>query len=398
MIAIIGMLMLSLGCPDLDINSMFGGFGFGGAPVQRDDPVLKQTQGLGVTQFDISAGAVAPETQFFIGVLVRNHLSGDSAEDVSVTLMNLNPFKILDCGGVQDPNEIRPSSCVSTYLYEDTNLPFREHYVKEMLPAEDLEFDWTLVSPTEQEIANMYYTHPIYYRMEYLYKTTAYLGIPIIENTEYARRRSAGDELPSGSITETAGEIKFRSTTSVPIRYASRQPIDVTLTMVLQNQGEGFPSYEKWNPLLNQTGILVIIQYPLTDVNPEPRILDFGWIDMLNLTDNEGTDLDGIPYDSITNPEEDSERLVKLGYFNNDLTAGEIDDFIQELYPSLNGERNYVFRIVRPQNVIDGVQLTLPLKLNEGIFVPVKTLPFNIFTAYKYILTGSTSVNVIPIR
>jgi len=78
------LLVFSLGCS-----------GFGGGSV--NETKLEDTQGLGIIG-TLQIEELNPGLDGYISLTVRNNLGGEGSKDVYVSLDNVEPFKIFECG------------------------------------------------------------------------------------------------------------------------------------------------------------------------------------------------------------------------------------------------------------------------------------------------------------
>jgi len=326
---------------------------------KKEEKILIPTQGLGVTSFNLAVNEIAMDTYNYVLMTVRNNAEGAQAKGIKVSLQNVEPFTLYECGVEHtDPSEKRNYLC--NQFYNDYNIPYKAHYVDRMRPNEELQFFWNIKAPSKQLLANMYYTHTIYYLLEYDYTSTTTQTIFLISQNEFLTRSQEGTLQITSQTSSSPGEIKLTSTTQQPVIYTENDPngVSFTLSFQIQNTGEGIakPGDE----------IVIAIKKPplgpggVTFTNPG----DYGWKSYYELSDLFDERFPGFEYPELNNVKSD-----------------------------------LMVRTLKSDQINQPYLITLPLKFDStGVFEPQKILTFTVYISYTYQKEGSTLLSVYPIR
>jgi len=244
-----------------------------GTQYSANETKLDINSGLGVVG-NIKIDELNPGLSGYVSLTVRNNLGGHEAKDVKVTLDNVRPFKILECGKIMDPTDIRPTGCAGV-LEKDEGLPVKERRTDKLLPGQEIDVYWMLKAPTQEEISNIGLRHPIYYNVEYSYVTDFHENIFMMSQQEQIRRKQAGEPLTlSGESGMTAGELRFSGSTQQPIVYFFSQkpgsgneaPFEFALSYLIENKGQGLPLSD----------LAIILEYP-EGINVSSQTSTYGW-------------------------------------------------------------------------------------------------------------------------
>ena len=368
----LGLVVLSLGCL---------------TPEPTNETKLEVTEGIGVVG-TLNIDKISPGLDGYVSLVIRNNLEGENAKDLIISLDNVKPFGIFECGGVQDPDIPRPSTCTG-FLDLDDTLAFRQHGTSRVFPGEELEVYWRLRAPSKDEISDIALEHPIYYDIEYSYRTSFNENIVFMSKQEIIRRRQLGEEWRiTGSSGMGAGEIRIEGTTDQPQTFFFAYPDDISasesnftffLSYNVENKGDGFPISD----------MVVIVEYPkgktYNSVLPVADLEEYGWYNWLNFTENCTTG-DG-PRENCGNWAKGvigEDDWQKVGETNKDnLIARKVsrDEFV-ELFPI-----NIPF-------VLTSAELTELKQRN----IPLKIYTFKIYTMYRYFTEGKEYITVYPLR
>ncbi|MCK4715026.1 MAG: hypothetical protein KAT35_05585, partial [Candidatus Aenigmarchaeota archaeon] len=346
-----------------------------------EETELYTFQGLGVTQYGLpvlGAGApigvevVAAGSDAYISLILRNNAEGSEATNIKVSLQNIEPFQVRECGSVYGPTENRATSGGVPNEYcppyqEDGGYPYSTHFVSRMFPDEEIEYFWTLRAPESEKIGNMYYEQKIYYTVEFHYKVSMYQSLMAMTQAEFTRRSSEGKAV-TGTSETTNGEIRIRSTTNEPVRYSADSSEGQSLLM----------EYEISN--INPAGI----------PKPESKVI-------LSLT---------VPDSYVSIPSDIGDWEWTLASHPSCTVSGQsCSDWLESEYEITN--TNIVDRTIIKEinayilrDVNDEYTIYAPLELESGILPSVLSLPFYVRASYDYLLDGqglgSTTLGVEP--
>ncbi len=328
-----------------------------------------------------------PGLSGYVSLTVRSNFEGAGSSDVRISLDNINPFLILECGeewGKEALDEKRPENCFGQ-LDQDEFLPIRTRGTSRIFPGEEIEVFWRIRAPSKDEISDIALRHPLYYNVEYIYSVNFRQNIIFMSQEEMIRRRERGEDyVMTGETRSTAGEIRFSGATRQPIYYSFDYPaggppetrsFDFVLSYSVENRGKGFPISD----------IVLIMTYPKEDgvYYNEDILRDYGWHTGLNdLTCHDGNE-EGV----------DCENWLKEDVFEEDewrrIVAGD----------------NVLFRVVDRRDFIDRFNIHTPLIITSDRMnvlrdrnIPIEIHSFNVYAAYRYYIEGKEYINVYPLR
>jgi len=319
-----------------------------------EETKLEEFEGLGILQFGmptrpgvptVEVEKVTPNSSAYLSLILRNNAEGSIARDIVVSLDNLEPFMIMECGEVYEPSSERTGEpCYS--FYDDEGLPYRSHGLKVLNPDEEVEFFWVLRSPTKEEIGNMYYEHEIYATVEYHYHTSIYMGIAAMTFQEYSSRKASGLPL-TATKTASAGAIRVFSNTIEPVTYVQGSTgQNFVLSFKVINQGKGIPK--------PGSKVRITLEY--------------------------------------------DDRVVELlGESPMEEAGDAVKDWFQQEYGKPMGKLLYMD--LDPINLMseEGYTVNIPFNLRE-LSPNYQTIPFYVRVSYDYQIEESTKVGVIPIK
>jgi hypothetical protein len=352
------------------------------APTSTEETVLYSFQGLGVLSFGLPvipgqspAGSIQitpPEGDAYISLLVRNNAEGDYASDIIVRLENVEPFKIKECHVEQNPSDFRDDDENCAPYSEDGGLMYSEHRLGEMYPDQEVEFFWTLIAPSESEIAGMFYDHVIYYAVEYNYKVTSSQIVYAMTQAEKTSRLN-DDKPVSGSMSTTSGEVRFTSNFNEPIIYSTGQSSGQDLAL----------KYKIYNS--NADGTIK----PGTKMNVT-----------VTLPGEQGstTAYAQIPDDTFLN----SYHWYKLNT-NTQMTNWFTEEFLSDT-PATERQGiidRTIYREIEAEFVREtGSEFTfyVPVRLKEQIVPTSLSLPFYLRASYRYLLDCKTASECAQLR
>lgn len=316
---------------------------------------------IGITRID----ELRPGLAGSFLITVRSNLEGVGASNVTISLENVRPFRIVECGDVLEPNEIR--TC-SGQLDSDENLPVRSRRTSKMFPGEEIDVFWRLQAPSAEEIFNIALRHPIYYIIEYDYKVSFMETVAFMSQEESFRRREAGEGTLEGSSGITAGELKISSITRQPVLYTFQEdvteykPYDFILSYSIENVGKGFPISDLSLIMIYEDGV-----GPIKDVTCE----EYGWCVM----------------------KEEEEELFKEIFEDDDWEE------IKE------NENNLLVKRINSTEMMDFFNVFIPMEITDEEMetlsrrrTPIKIYSFNMYGAYRYYIEGKDYIDVFPIK
>ncbi len=73
----------------------------------KTESKLKSNEGVGALEFRVGTTTLLPAGQEYVELVIRNNALGDDAKNIVVSLDNVAPFKIVECGGAYEPNTYR---------------------------------------------------------------------------------------------------------------------------------------------------------------------------------------------------------------------------------------------------------------------------------------------------
>ncbi len=318
------------------------------SPIQS---TTSPSEGITVQEFKPVVSKMFVNTYNYILFSIKNNVKGSSAKGIEVSLENLEPFKVYECGKDHAPDEVRTTIC--NQFFNDVDLPYNTHFVDRMLPNEELQFFWNIHAPSSYEIGNMPYTHTIYYVLKYNYTTEITQSIVVITQEEYLNKNKEGKVTLVGKTLSSPGELKLISKTQQPIIYLPGGKTDFALEFKLSNKGDGIVS--------PGTDIIIGLQKdPRTSVKSGE---EYGW--------------------------------VKYG----DNALSKLFDFFFPLeeYPSIDRKNLWVYRIPSSEFLNNEYSLVLPVEYDAAnTYEPQSILTFNVYISYTYMKEGQTKISVYP--
>jgi hypothetical protein len=239
---------------------------------------LEPTQDLGILRKGFVRGEIPIDSIVYFSVLVRNNRLGKEAKNIIISLENVYPFTVSECGEKDiSPDAAREETgivCLTGIFDLDEELQHRQHGVSFMLPGEEIDFFWGLKAPTNLTIMDMVYDHTIYFTIEYEYEVSVLKKVFAMSYDEYYRRVTSGEKELRGELTASAGAIKIDTIIDEPARYDPGSPTEFTMVITLENVGDGL--------LMPGSKLKLSIEHPEgvkpIDVNCTQRICDLGEI------------------------------------------------------------------------------------------------------------------------
>lgn len=350
----------------------------GGGETVANETKLEVTEGVGIVG-SLKIDSLNPGLDGYISLTVRNNLGGETARNVTVSIDNVSPFTIFECGGYQFPNALR--TCNGQFD-ADKGIPYRSHKTSRLAPGEEIDTFWRIKAPSADTISNIALKHPIYYDVEYTYRTGFHQNIIFMSQQEQLRRKQAEEDYQiSGESGMGAGELRISSTTQQPMIFFFNNPpgqsesdFSFPLQFSVENKGTGMPLSD----------VVVLFEYPTsqatgtTPIQPEGTAATYGWHSW-----NE------------VNPDCDS--TCKQNIMTN--FADEFNNI-----GGTNHER-LLYKIVKKENFVDSFNIFVPLKLTGNELknlkdgnIPLKIYTFRLFTMYTYFIEGKDYINVYPIK
>ncbi len=330
----------------------------------KEETILTPQQGLGVTSYMLAVNEMLAGTYNYVLMSVRNHAGGANAKNIIISLENVAPFEIRECGTDYDSSHIRSSTCNN--FYNDYGMPVKAHKVNQMYPDEEVQFFWNIRSPNPGVLGNMQYDHPIYYTLSYDYSQVVTKTIAGISQEELFKQSQEGPVSITGQLSSSAGEIKLTSKTQEPFVYKEDGGvIGISINFELRNQGEGIP-----NP---GTSVTIVFKKPVdirdgSDKVTYGDISQFGWTRVSDLS---------------------STDAMKLEF-----------NALSEIYPELSNTQNLLIKSISSDDLSAGPQtINVPIDFDSTLlFEPQKILTFNVYLKYNYLKEGKTQVSVLPIK
>jgi hypothetical protein len=361
--------------------------------------------------------SIYSDSETVFSIILRNNLKGDEARNVEVKLKNLSPFYVsegynveinennLSCSisnGIWKPAEIRESLFVpEPQFISDLGLPFASKMLDIMYPNEEVEFLWSLNAPSRQEIANVAYEHSIDYEVSYDYKSSILQTVYAINEQEYQRVLSLGEDISSrkGTTTSSIGALNVESNIEEPIRVSGENS-QFSLMYKVNNKRSGIPL----------SPALFVFQYP----NGTDFVGTF--VGKNSLNSYSYIDLKAAAEYYANTP--DSEKLICLPddfdkydqkiseFYSGDnkgtgicITYDEMIDYIVRNFKDLDFNRsspNIVLKFIYPINLLNEMNpLYFPMVTTENIDIS-KYYTFRLKTKYRYSFSGSDDIIIIP--
>ena len=359
-----------------------------GEPRDFEETELEVEEGVGVVD-TLRIEELRPGLSGFVSLIVRSNLEGAGASNVKISLENVRPFGIIECGETwEDPNEER--TCMGQ-LEMDVGLPIKTRGTARIFPGEELEVFWRLQAPSKEEISDIALKHPLYYNVEYSYSVNFRQNVIFMSQDEMLRRRQAGEEyVITGETGSTAGEIRFSSATRQPIYYAfdyrpggeSERAFDFVLSYSARNRGKGFPISD----------IILILKHPGVDSvgrgikpNQDEKIMEaYGWI---TWEEFERRDC------------HDGEREISCEKWLEEIFSEDDWENIKE------NKENLLFKIIERKDFVPEFTVHAPMQITaeemnnlRNANIPLKLYSFNVHTAYRYYIEGKEYITVHPLR
>ena len=376
-------------------------FGCTGGNKGANETKLDVEQGVGIVG-NLKMDELHPGLEGYLSLDVRSNLEGEGASNVVIAIDNVNPFKIVECGTSNTPNIYR--TC-NGQLDKDQGLPVREHKTAKFIPGEEVNVFWRLKAPSKDEISDIALKHPIYHTISYDYNVMFHQNIVFMSQNEMIKRKQAGEDyIVSGESGNTAGELRFSSTTQQPIIYFFDYPPNSECTKntwtaptdnnkcesnfsfatqyLVENKGKGFPISD----------VVVLLEYPSSGIavdnsTPEgapegmPNYQVYGW--------HKWKDFDS--------DECNTGESIKLceKWVNNTL-----GDKIK----SLNKD-NLLIKRINSTDFVDSFSIYAPFVMTgaERTYlrnhnIPLKIYSFNVYVVYRYFTIGKDYITVYPVR
>jgi hypothetical protein len=389
---------------------------------------LEVNQGLGIVG-SLKIDALNPGLDGYISLTVRNNLGGENAKDIYVGLDNIKPFKIVECGEHQ-PQEVRKdfTDCIGMFNM-DKDLPFRLHGTTKMFPGEETEYYWRLRAPSADEISEISLKHPIYYDLEYSYKTSLTQNIIFMSQQEVLRRRQSSEAYEvSGETKNSAGELKISGTTAQPIVYffstavGSAEPdFSFALQYHVENSGTGIPLSD----------VVVMFEIPKGNGidSDATTMTDYGW---QKWNDWDGkvefrTSSPSAPYSgelctgegklyrcycrtgktNVSNPQVGFMQNCKTWVTD---TYGGTDEFkarfgAADMPGTAVADGRLLVKVVKREDFISSFDVYMPLILQGNQLktlkdsnIPIQLSTFKTHTMYRYFTEGKDYITVYPIK
>ncbi|MDD5181860.1 MAG: hypothetical protein PHC66_01665 [Candidatus Nanoarchaeia archaeon] len=387
--------IITIGLCMIFVSMILGCSFLGGG--SKNETKLTVEQGIGVVG-TLNVDELNPGLDGYISLTVRNNLGGESASKVYVSLDNVEPFKIFECGAFHNvSSEIR--DCTGEFSL-DKYLPYRSHGESKMFPGQELQFYWRLRAPSKTEISNIALRHPIYYDLEYDYRTTFTQNIIFMSQQEVLRRRQAGETYQvEGEASSGAGELRVTGATQQPVTYQFMNPSDITttesefpfsLSYAVTNEGKGLP--------LSDVVVLVELPRGKFDSAKKDIVADnetmsqYGWMKFKDM-ESEGTNC------STGSGEKNCSTWIQETYGNE----------FNSLFGTAITEDRLLVKIVKRTDFINEFSLYLPLKLVAGdrtsgmtalknLQIPIQIYGFKMHNMYRYFTEGSSEIAVFPVR
>ncbi len=370
-------------------------------------------------------------------IILRNSVEGQPAENVKVELKNVGPFYIIEgkeyrmeggvCReyeGVRHPYEERNVfNTPNPQFADDYGELFNTHVLGTMYPDEEVEFLWTIRSPSYQEIGNVAYPHNFEYVISYDYSSGLVQTVYAISEDEYQRQlRTMGSvEETSGIATRSAGALRIRTSTDEPVIISdsgSQFPVKYEVT----NQRKGLPTKPALFLLGYPEGLRHVGTFGgLGDDPANETVSQLGYLDVMKAFEYYDKDLENPLEGTVCIHEsfeceawEDDECTSPLNEVlwvggaseceTEDFRAVSLDNIISYVYdefPDLgvgNKTENlrYVLKWLYPSTLSDEVNhLTYQMQSTDPVNIS-KLYFFRLKTKYRYSLAGEDDILVVP--
>ena len=346
------------------------------APQSGEETVLYDFQGLGVLSFGLpvvtglspegTIQIIPPNGDAYVSLLIRNNAEGDYATNIVARLENVEPFTIKECHNEHYPYEDRGDNICAPYN-EDHDLMYSEHKLGEMYPDQEVEFFWTLIAPDDDEVANMFYDHIVFYSVEYDYKVTSSQTIYAMTQAERTSR-IAEEKAITGSMSTTHGEVSFLPDFNEPLIYSTGQSQGIDQLLKYKISNSNAAGTVKPGTKINITVTLPAGNYVSNSDND--TLNSYYWSNMLD----------------------DFEMQTWfIEKFLSDVSDDDILDII----------RRTIFTQIDSEFIREtGSQYSfyVPFRLSEDITPTVLTLPFYLRISYRYLLDCKNAADCAQLR
>jgi len=368
----------------------------GGGETVANETKLEVTEGVGIVG-SLKIDSLNPGLDGYISLTVRSNLGGEPANNVTVSLDNVSPFQIFECGGYQFPNTLR--NCTGQFDL-DNGISFRSHKTSRLAPGEEIDVFWRIEAPDNNTISNIALKHPIYYDVEYTYRTGFHQNIIFMSQQEQFRRKQAEEDYQiSGESGMGAGELRISSTTQQPMIFFFNEPSGTSekanfsfpLQFSVENKGTGMPLSD----------VVVLFEYPISQITgqapilPEATAHTYGWYTWETW--------DGIlVVNGVKRQCNDGNTSINCKTW---ITKTFGDDFDSIGGTNKNDKGRLLVKVVAREDFIDSFNLFVPLQLTatelnnlKNTNAPLKIYTFRLFTMYTYFIEGKDYINVYPIK
>jgi len=388
----------------------------GPAGGEVNETKLEVNEGLGIVG-TLKIDELNPGLDGYISLTVRNNLGGENAHDVIVALDNVYPFTIFECGKANDPQCLRsnnptasacinPANCFGEYDL-DTSLAFRQHGTSIMFPGQELDMSWRVRAPSADDISDIALKHPIYYDIEYFYRTQFTQNVVFMSRDEVKRRQQVGEDYQvSGEAHTGAGELIVSGSTQQPLVYfyssgfgQAEYPFSFNLQYSVENKGKGIPLSD----------VVILFELPEEKdmvVADDVNLKSYGWYHWsysdktLSFVDSAQACYTGKTQTDGTPEAKDCSAWVRADVFG-------ADDFDR----MFKDQTRVLVKVVKRTDFISSFDLNIPLQImggdssnNVGLYklkqqnLPVKIFAFNVHAMYRYFVEGKEYITVYPIK
>jgi len=392
-------------------------FGCVGGVSEVNETKLEVTQGVGVVG-QLKMDELHPGLDGYVTLTVRNNLGGESAKDVIVALDNVYPFKIFECGAPREGDELR-EDCPGDFPM-DKDLRYRQHGIPRILPGEEVEVYWRLRAPSQEEISRIALKHPLYYDIEFTYRTNFHQNLIFMSLQEKLRREQAEEEyLISGESGMGAGELRIEGKTNQPIIYqfsypddsaVEEPPFSFTVKYSVENKGSGYPLSD----------IILLLEYP-EGIEPTENVTEtYGW----EKWDESDGKYEVLRAATTTEAETFMTNRgcqhIEGNVWRCECRTGEFDKEGNEITKNCKdwameviGDEDFnkldedklLIKIIDREDFVKSFNVYAPLQITGDEMtnlkignVPLKIYIFNIHTIYRYFIEGKDYITVYPIR
>jgi len=414
------------------VSMMLGCSAFGGT---QNETKLTVAEGIGVIG-TLNIEEMHPGLDGYISLTVRGNLGGETASNVRASLDNVEPFQIFECGRfVNNSSRIRTEDNCAGAFSMDKNLPYRTHGESKMFPGEELEFFWRLRAPSKDDISNIALKHPIYYDLEYDYKTTFVQNIIFMSQQELLKRRQSGEAYEvEGEASSGAGELRVTGITRQPVVYFFNDPdnrgspesnFSFDIQYSVKNEGKGIPLSDVVVMIEIPRGKLAPANLRSTQLDIEPNYATMGAYGWKEYAKWDGKLSFVTSQPNVIPPAECSQTHdpSKVAYtYACDCSTGSgsknCKEWIQSAYPSNEFNDNFALaisenrllvKVVKRTDFIDQFSIYLPLNIVgddpargmealKSQQIPIGIYGFKVHNIYRYFTEGQAEIIVYPVR